>query len=147
MPLPLISRPPVATHWSSETPRETSSSCVEEETWMQPVHHEMQSVRNKYCHACTKACDALIRFSCSWNSAAQKGRICRPSSHVLSIRDAVLMVSPNRENLGTFEPTSPETQGPVWMPMRTETGCWLCGIRTSRAQRSMSLANANTRRA
>lgn len=43
-------------------------------------------------------------------------------SEVLSIREAVLMVSPKTLNLGTFVPTRPDTHGPEWRPMRTDTG-------------------------
>ena len=42
-----------------------------------------------------------------------------PGTHVDSMRDAVLIVSPKMENLGILEPITPVMQGPVWMPMRT----------------------------
>ena len=37
-------------------------------------------------------------------------------SPVVSILEAVLMVSPNRQYLGILLPTTPETTGPVWIP-------------------------------
>ena len=47
-----------------------------------------------------------------------------PGTQVDSMREAVLIVSPNMENLGILEPITPVMQGPVWMPMRT---CKVCG--------------------
>ena len=35
-----------------------------------------------------------------------------------SIRDAVLTVSPNRQNRGILRPTTPATQGPECIPIR-----------------------------
>ena len=49
----------------------------------------------------------------------------QPGWQLLSMRDAVFIVSPNSVNLGILEPTRPETRGPVWMPMRRRTGVWL----------------------
>ena len=49
---------------------------------------------------------------------------------MLSILDAVFMVSPKSENLGSLVPTSPVTQGPVCIPIRTWTALPLWGMRT-----------------
>ena len=46
------------------------------------------------------------------------------------MRDAVFIVSPKMLNLGSLLPTTPLTQGPVWMPMRMTTGVPSFGIRT-----------------
>lgn len=43
-------------------------------------------------------------------------------SPALSMRDAVLMVSPNRQYRGMVEPTTPATHGPVLTPIRI----WMC---------------------
>ena len=53
-----------------------------------------------------------------------------PGLLVDSILEAVFMVSPKMENLGSLVPTSPETQGPVWIPIRMQTVSPLWGIRT-----------------
>ena len=45
-----------------------------------------------------------------------------PCLLVLSIREAVFIVSPKMENLGILDPIRPVTQGPVWRPMRTYVG-------------------------
>ncbi len=58
-----------------------------------------------------------------------------PGMHVLSMRDAVFIVSPKTLNLGSLVPMRPVTTGPVWMPTRTRLGCPLCGIGTVLAQR------------
>ena len=55
---------------------------------------------------------------------------CSPGVQVLSMRDAVFIVSPKMLNLGSLLPTTPLTQGPVWMPMRITTGVPSFGIRT-----------------
>ena len=39
-------------------------------------------------------------------------------SPVVSILDAVLTVSPNKQYLGILDPTTPPTTGPVWIPIR-----------------------------
>ena len=46
------------------------------------------------------------------------------------MRDAVFIVSPKMLNLGSLLPTTPLTQGPVWMPMRMTTGVPSFGMRT-----------------
>ena len=45
-----------------------------------------------------------------------------PGSDVLSILDAVFIVSPKMENLGSLVPIRPLTTGPVCMPTRTTVG-------------------------
>ena len=55
-----------------------------------------------------------------------------PGLQVLSMREAVFIVSPKMLNLGSLVPTSPETHGPVCSPMRIVTGSLLCGILTCR---------------
>ena len=55
---------------------------------------------------------------------------CSPGVQVLSMRDAVFIVSPKMLNLGSLLPTTPLTQGPVWMPMRMTTGVPSFGMRT-----------------
>ena len=45
-----------------------------------------------------------------------------PGWAVLSILEAVFIVSPKMENLGSFVPISPVTTGPVWIPTRTMVG-------------------------
>lgn len=42
----------------------------------------------------------------------------RPGIPWLSIRDAVLTVSPNKQYLGILIPTTPATTGPLWNPTR-----------------------------
>ena len=46
---------------------------------------------------------------------------------LLSILLAVFTVSPNKQYRGIFRPTTPATQGPVWMPIRkrrVSSGRW-----------------------
>ncbi len=43
----------------------------------------------------------------------------QPGLEVLSMREAVFMVSPKMLNLGSLRPISPETTGPVWKEGRT----------------------------
>jgi hypothetical protein len=62
----------------------------------------------------------------------------QPGTQVLSMREAVFIVSPKMENLGSLVPTSPETHGPVWIPIRISTGWPLCGMSTCAAQDSVS---------
>mmetsp|Transcript_3065 Transcript_3065/g.8102 ORF Transcript_3065/g.8102 Transcript_3065/m.8102 type:complete len:205 (-) Transcript_3065:860-1474(-) len=64
---------------------------------------------------------------------------------VCSARAAVLMVPPKTVHLGSLVPISPDTHGPVWIPMRMLTGLELWGISTRRDTRSMSCAKASTR--
>lgn len=45
-----------------------------------------------------------------------------PGKPWLSILDAVFTVSPNKQYLGIFWPTTPATTGPVWMPTRIYNG-------------------------
>ncbi|GIL57542.1 hypothetical protein Vafri_12725, partial [Volvox africanus] len=53
-----------------------------------------------------------------------------PGTPVLSMREAVLMVSPKRQNRGMRVPTTPLMAGPLWMPTRSRTGSPVLGRRT-----------------
>ena len=59
---------------------------------------------------------------------------------LLSIRLAVLTVSPKKQNRGILIPTTPVVAGPVWMPTRMFMGSPLCGARTSFAPACMAKA-------
>lgn len=63
---------------------------------------------------------------------------------VLSMRDAVLTVSPNRQNRGILEPTTPLVTGPLCMPTRISVGPPV-GMVTLRASRSMAWGHRNKR--
>ena len=67
-----------------------------------------------------------------------------PGSDVLSILDAVFIVSPKMENLGSLVPIRPLTTGPVCMPTRTTVGVWSCGMTTVLAQRSRACRKRKT---
>mmetsp|Transcript_13491 Transcript_13491/g.33073 ORF Transcript_13491/g.33073 Transcript_13491/m.33073 type:complete len:412 (-) Transcript_13491:596-1831(-) len=94
-------------------------------------------------------CTPPVLSQSSWGSRrANASDTCtQPGRQVDSMRDAVLMVSPNNVNLGILAPTSPLTSGPVWMPMRSCTGSLLCGMSTGRDSRSIALANCMMRTA
>ena len=57
----------------------------------------------------------------------------RPGGLWLSIREAVLTVSPNRQYRGIFAPTTPATTGPEWIPQRTKSGLLEIGSQTDLA--------------
>ena len=61
-----------------------------------------------------------------------------PGTPVLSMREAVFIVSPNTLNLGSLVPMRPVTTGPVCMPTRTRVGLPSWGMRTVLAQRRMA---------
>ena len=67
-----------------------------------------------------------------------------PGSDVLSILDAVFIVSPKMENLGSLVPIRPLTTGPVCMPTRTTVGSLLCGMMTVLAQRRRACSHEET---
>mmetsp|Transcript_30129 Transcript_30129/g.64359 ORF Transcript_30129/g.64359 Transcript_30129/m.64359 type:complete len:206 (-) Transcript_30129:18-635(-) len=46
----------------------------------------------------------------------------RPAAPVLSMREATLIVSPNRHSRGFSIPITPDTQGPEWIPIRSWIG-------------------------
>ena len=58
-----------------------------------------------------------------------------PGTPVLSMREAVFIVSPNTLNLGSLVPMRPVTTGPVCMPTRTRVGLPSWGMGTVLEQR------------
>ena len=58
-----------------------------------------------------------------------------PGTPVLSMREAVFIVSPKTLNLGSLVPMRPVTTGPVCMPTRTRVGLPSWGMTTVLEQR------------
>ena len=66
----------------------------------------------------------------------QARRAHLPGRLVLSMREAVFIVSPNTLNLGSLVPMRPVTTGPVCIPTRTRVGLPSWGMGMVLEQRS-----------
>lgn len=69
-------------------------------------------------------------YKCTYESDAEMQKLVSLPSPLLSILDAKLTVSPNKQYFGMVKPTTPPATGPLCIPIRIRiTSVGKCGMR------------------
>ena len=89
------------------------------------IHTDRQRDRQTHRQAETEIHTDRLRDRPTHRQAARQCCMYNAPSLLLSMREAVFTVSPNKQKRGIFDPTTPATTGPEWIPARI-CRVWSC---------------------